>query len=353
VASLLNPGRPAGAPGIPIQFTGSVTKKGDGRWKIGDTPVAVAPETPGSDAGSVGATLAMTGLSAESIRILAHQPIVEFEDTLQAISPGLWTIDGHHVGVGDDADVFGDPQIGMLVECRALKLDDGSLLAIELRVGPPAPPTKKSGTIIQIQPEAGDAATWSVLLDQSEPDAYPYVAFVHVNGNTWVDQTRVVAETGQWFRLRGAATGANSYQADLLQVEHGAQAGNAMAITASKPLGFYAVPWSSPTTVAARLNNVEHSMVAFTGAGAAHTIWETDNRLYAAHQGPTGTWSTPEEIACGFAPYMIADGNGTLHVAFVNSFIGNFETYYVVWRGGNGRYRSICRTPTVTQRAPS
>ena len=94
------------------------------------------------------------------------------------------------------------------------------------------------------------------------------------------------------------------------------------------------MPWSTPTTVASTLDNAEHSMVAFTGDGAAHVIWETDNRLFAAHQSPTGTWSAPEEIAYGFAPYMIADGNGTLHVAFVNSFMGNFETYYVVRRAG-------------------
>jgi hypothetical protein len=339
-ASLIQIDRPAGAPGVPIQFTGSVTKKGEGFWKVGDLPVAVAPETAISDTVGldsnvwVGAIITETGLRAEWIRDLSQQPTVEFEGTLQEIGPGYWIIDGHQVTIGANTDIVGDPQIGMFVECRAFSSDAGTLIAIELRVGPPSPPTKKTGTIIEIQPEAGDAATWRVLFDQTEPGAYPSVDFVHVDENTWVDQTRAVAEAGQWFRLRGAPTGPNSYQADLLQVEHGAQTVGAARSGKSALQNASAAPWSAPTTIAGTLDNAEHSMVAITGDGASHAIWETDNRLYSAHQGPAGAWSAPEEVAYGFAPYMIAENNGTLHVAFVNSFMGNFETYYVVRRGG-------------------
>ena len=339
-AYLIQIDRPAGAPGIPIQFTSSVTKKGDGFWKIGDALVAVAPETVISDTvdiGSnvwVGATMIESELRADWIRDLSHQPLVEFEGALQEIGPDYWIIDGHRVVIADATEIVGDPQTGMFVECRALSDDDGTLTAIELRVGPASPPTKKTGTIIKIQPEEGDSATWTVLLEQAEPGAYPSVAFVRVDENTWVDQTRAVAEAGQWFRLRGAPTGSNTYQADLLQVEHGAQMAGATAARGSTPHGAGATPWSAPASVGNTLDNAEHSMVTITGDGASHAIWETDNRLYSAHQDPSGTWSAPEEVAYGFAPYMITDSNGTLHVAFVNSFMGNFETYYVVRRGG-------------------
>ena len=339
-ANLVLVDRPAGAPGVPIQFTGNVTKQGDGWWKVGTTPVAVTPETPGSKAahlGSsvwVGAVMTETGLRAEWLRVLPDQQIVEFEGTLQEIGPGYWIVDGQRVVLVESASIIGDPQVGMFVECRALKSDDGTLIALSLQVGPPSPPTKKTGTIIEMRPEAGDAATWSVLFDQLEPGAYPTVEFVHVDANTWVDQTRAVAEAGQWFRLRGTPTGSDSYQADLLRVEHGAQTAGVAPIGGSTPHVISAAPWSAPTTVASTLGNAEDSMVVFTGDGAAHAIWETDNRLYAAHQDPSGTWNAPEEVAYGFAPYMLAESNGTLHVACVNSFMGNFETYYVVRRGG-------------------
>jgi hypothetical protein len=339
-AYLIQIDRPAGAPGVPIQFTGSVMKKGDGWWKIGETPVAVTLDTRISDAayiGSnvwVGATMDVAGLRAEWIRVLPLQQIVEFEGILREIGAGYWIIDDHQIAIMQDTIVIGEPQVGMFVECRALKHDDGTLMALELHVGPPSLPAKRTGTIIQIQREAGGAATWRVLLEQAEPGEYPAVASVHVDGNTWVDQTRAVAEAGQWFRLRGAPTGPNSYQADLLQVEHGAQTAGTSRNGESTPRDAGAAPWSTPTIVANRLDNAEHSMLAFTGDGAAHAIWETDNRIYSTHQGLDGMWSAPEEVAYGFAPYMIAERNGTLHVAFVNSFMGNFESYYVVRRAG-------------------
>ena len=337
-ASLIQVDRPAGAPGIPIQFTSSVTKKGTGFWRIGDALVTVGADTVISgavDVGSnvwVGATMIGSELRAEWIRDLSHQPIVEFEGTLKEIGLGYWIIDSHRVELTIGTIITGDVQTGMLVECRALKSDDGSLIALALHVGSPSPPTKKTGTIIQIQPEAGDTATWRVVLDQAEPGAFPAVALVHVDGNTWVDQTRAVAEDGQWFRLRGAPTGSDSYQADLLQVEHGKQSAGTRAATGSMPYATGATPWRAPATVDSVQNNAEHPMIAFTVDGTAHVIWDTDNRLYASHQTPIGSWSVPEEVAYGFAPYMIADGNGSLHVAFVNSFMGNFETYYVTWR---------------------
>ncbi len=338
-ANLIQIDRPAGAPGVPIQFTGSVTKEGGVFWRISDLPIAVAPETDIADTVGldsnvwVGAIMTETGLRAEWIRDLSHDQMVEFEGELQGIGPGYWSIDSHQVVVGDNVDIVGAPQIGMFAECRALKSDDGTLVAINLRVGPPTPTTRKTGTLIQIQPEAGNAATWSVLLDQAEPGANLTETFLSVDENTWVDQTRAVAEAGQWFRLRGVPTGPNSYQADLLQVEHGAQTvGAARSGTSLQDAG--AAPWSAPTPVASMLDNVGHSMVTITGDGASHAIWETDNRLYSAHQDPSGTWSAPEEVAYGFAPHIIAETDGTLHVAFVNSFMGNFETYYVVRRSG-------------------
>jgi hypothetical protein len=338
-ANLIQIERPAGATAIPIQLTGSVTKQGDGWWRVGATVLWVTPETTGSaDAGlgsnvSVGAVLTETGLRAEWMRVLPDQVIVEFSGTLQDTGPGYWIVDGHRVEVSDTTTIDGVPEPGMFVESRAFKSDDGRLIALDLKVGPPSPSTRKTGTIIEMRSEGQDAAMWTVLLDQSENGA-PAVSFVHVDKNTWVDQTRAIAEAGQWFRLRGAPTGPDSYQADLLRVEHGAQTVGTAAIGGSMPHGASAAPWSAPTTVISTPASTEGAMIAYTGDGAAHAIWETDDRLYAAHQDASGTWSTPEEVAYGFAPYMIADDQGTLHVAFVNSFMNNFETYYVVRRDG-------------------
>ncbi len=342
LASLIEVDRPAGAPGFPVQFAGTVTKAGkeDGFWKVGDLPVAVAPETAISDTVGldsrvwIGAIVTESGLLAEWIRDLTNHKTVEFEGTLLEFGQDHWLIDDHQVEIGANTAIAGEPQAGMSVECRAVLSDDGTLTALELLVSPPSQSTRKTGSIIGIDSAAAISATWTVLIEQGEPGAEFFTATVQVDENTWVDQTRAVAQVDQWVRLRGTPTGPNSYHADLLQVEHGAQTAGASALAPSTPRDAGAAPWRTPATVASTLDSAEHSTIAFTRDGAAHAIWETNNRLFAAHQSPTGTWSAPEEVAYGFAPHMIAEDNGTLHVAFVNSFMGNFETYYVVRRNG-------------------
>jgi hypothetical protein len=341
-ASLIQVERPAGAPGLSMQFTGTVSKQGEGWWRIGDMPVAITDETelpdvvPVGATARVGATVIENGLRAEWIRVLPDQQVVEFEGAVQAIKSDSWVIDGHVVQVTDRTEIVGEQRTGMFAECRALKHDDGTLVALDLQVSAPSAPTSTAGAIIEIGAGTAGAATWSVLLEQTDPGGHPRLARVHVDGNTWVDQSRAVAGPGQWFRLRGVATGADAFQADLLRIEHGPQAvGAAVADpTGATPSAVAASPWGAPATVAGDLDNAEHAAMAFTRDGAAHAIWETNNRLYAAHQGLNGSWSLQEEVAYGFAPHMLADANGHLHVAFVNSFMGNFETYYVTWREG-------------------
>lgn len=51
------------------------------------------------------------------------------------------------------------------------------------------------------------------------PWAEPTLGTVRVNANTYVDESRAVAQIGQWADIRGVNLGGAEYQADLIRLE--------------------------------------------------------------------------------------------------------------------------------------
>ncbi len=339
--------RPAGSLGPQVQFVGRLAKVGAAPpawWVVDDTPIEVTASTvisgtPAVDVMvGVGATMTPNGLRADWIRVLADTPVVEFRGTLTAIAADYRIIDGRRVNVTPATEIFGDEQVGRTVECRAMRLADGTLEAIYIRVLLAESDAYLTGSIVAMASGAETSAAWDVVLDASDPIGNPRIIRVNVDLNTWVDQSRSVAEVGRWVEVRATPLQTNVYQANLVRVARTAPRPASAAGNAQHSAATSAMPWGAPSTIALDQPNAGHPVLAFTSDGRGHAVWEADGRLYYAGRSSAGAWSSPQFIAYGFAPHMVADQSDTLHVAYVNLFMGNYEIYYIARRSGSSAW---------------
>jgi len=336
--------RPAGSPGPQVQFVGKLIKMGAALpawWVVDDTPVEVTASTVISGTPAVdvmlwvGATMTPNGLRAGWIRVLADAPTVEFRGTLTAIAADYRIIDGRRVNVTAATEILGDEQVGRTVECRAMHLADGTLEAIYIRVLLAEPDAHLTGSIVAMAAGAGTSATWDVVLDPSDPIGNPRIIHLNVDLNTWIDQSRSVAEVGRWVEVRATPVQTNVYQANLVRVARTAPRPASAAGATQHTAATSALPWGAPTTIARDQPNAGHPVIVFTSDGIGHAVWDADGRLYYASRSSAGAWSSPQFIAYGFAPHMVADRSNVLHVTYVNLFMGNYEIYYIARRGGS------------------
>ena len=339
-ALLIEVDRPAGGRGPQIKFVGKVTKIGEedqdhsAWWSVDDTPVQVTAATRISGTITVdtivwvGAVMYPNGLRAEWIRALASTTTYEFRGALQEIGVGYRLIDCRRVTVTPETEIIGDEEVGAMVECRAL-YGGGVLLATLIRVLPPAEDTRIAGSIVAMTDGPDGASAWDVVVDPTDPVGVPWVARVNVDRNTWVDQSAAVVERGRWVEVRGTAVRPDVCQAGMVRVTRGAPRSTLQAMNAQQATQVSAMPWSDPTTIVPSQSDAEYPMLAYTADHTTHAVWESNNRLYYSSQSAGGVWGAPLLIAYGFAPHMVADSDGTLHVAFVNLFMGNYETYHI------------------------
>jgi len=341
-ALLIEVDRPAGATGPQVQFVGKLIKMGGGLpawWLVDNTPVAVTTSTQitGTPAVNamlwVGATMYPTGLRAEWIVVFASTRVFEFRGKLTARGQNYRIIEGRRVTVTANTEIIGTETIGGLVECRALD-DAGQLVATRIRALPETVEARLAGSIVAMHNEADGSAAWDVVVDPDEPTGMPWVARVRVDGNTWVDQSAAVAALDRWVEVRGTALQPQIYQADRVRVERARPRSSGAATIAAQTASASVQPWSAPITIIPGQNNAEHLTLAFTADRIMHAVWEAEGKLYHAHRLPNGTWKAAQHIAYGFAPCAVADGN-TLHVAYVAPFMGNHETYHLVYAGGS------------------
>ena len=344
-AYLIQTERPAGAPGLPFEFVGKLEKIGDSHWLIDNTPVEVTSNTVISGVAQinawvwVGAAIYPSGLRAERIQVLlqpsesgAVVKLVEIKGIIRLMAADQWVIGGHAITITPDTEINGTPHIGDMTECRAVQVGNDVPTATTIRVLGHYQDVTLAGSLAAIATSSAGGQLWDILVNS--PWENPQTVQVQVNGNTWVDQSRAVVQTGQWIEMRGAPAGVDSYQADYVRVVQGAPATTGSTLPpamreAGRPTQTFTTPWGSPTTVAAGLTSGSSPTLTFTPNKVAHAVWEAGGRLFYASKNPGAAWSAPALIDYGFAPYLIADTQGVLHLVYVNQFGGNFETYYI------------------------
>jgi hypothetical protein len=339
-AQFIHVERPAGAPGIRIQFTGTITKQGNRYWSVGDTPIEVTEETRRSGVPVIGsfvwvsATITPIVLRAEWIVVLEQHTAFEFRGMVTEVGHDYVIIDEQRLKIDPLTETYGKIAVNALVECRAVEDENGDLIATYLReLSQTADGERITGSIVSITPLGEGVEEWLVLHDgPSRMASAPVMTLVTVDGDTLLDESRAVAAKHQWIAVRGIPTGQGIYQAKVIRVERGAQASGAASLSSS--LAASSTPWGAPTSIAERLDSAERPTLAFTQNGVAHAVWETNFRLQYAWRAPGGTWSAPQPIAYGFSPHMLVDDRGALHVAFVNLFEGDYDIYYITMQGG-------------------
>jgi hypothetical protein len=74
------------------------------------------------------------GLVADKIRTIATRPLAELEGDLTSLSDSEVVVDGISVHRNEFTQIEGDPQPGQRVEVKAAHLDDGTLLAVKVKL---------------------------------------------------------------------------------------------------------------------------------------------------------------------------------------------------------------------------
>jgi len=102
----------------------------------------------------------------------------------------------------------------------------------------------------------------------------------------------------------------------------------------AQPVAAMASGWMDPVNLSQSTAD-STSPAAVVVNGRLHVVWEEDGQLYHRYQTDTG-WSATVAIGSGSEPALAADGNGQLHLVYVDVFGGNAEILYRSWKAGNG-----------------
>jgi hypothetical protein len=83
----------------------------------------------------------------------------------------------------------------------------------------PAAEASLSAMVVAISDTEDGTQRWEVVVFPKSPWAEPTLGTLRVSANTYVDESRAVAQTGQWAEVRGVNLGRDEYQADLIRLE--------------------------------------------------------------------------------------------------------------------------------------
>jgi len=228
-AEVLQVDRPAGHAGPTLQFSGLLRKKTAEYWVIEQTPVKITGTTQILGNPATGALVWVEAeqvgdtLTAVTIELIGDDPQslpAEFEGRIQAFGPEHWVVGGHQVVVGPDTEVIGEPSLDQNAEVKATIEADGTLAAQLIRVVDPFAEARLSAVVAAIAADPDGTQTWEVLVFPKEPWTDPEIGVLHVDTNTLVDESRAVAQAGQWADVRGVKLGQGEYQAEVIQLEH-------------------------------------------------------------------------------------------------------------------------------------
>ena len=226
-AELIFVERPAGQPGY-FQLTNTLKKKSQDWLVVGDTAVQVNQETRIIGSPEVGNLVSVSaeqrGIDALAltVEVIATDPAavpIEFEGTIEEIGQPFWRIAGQQVKVDDRTKVIGERVVGRHAEVVAGTGADGWLRADIIRILDQPAEVTVGALVAAIIPQEGGTQLWDTIVFAPEEGTYPKPGLVYVHNNTLVDESRAIAQPGQWAEVTGLAIGPDTYQADLIRVE--------------------------------------------------------------------------------------------------------------------------------------
>ncbi|MCU0504025.1 MAG: DUF5666 domain-containing protein [Anaerolineae bacterium] len=163
-----------------IRIKGSIVDKptdpnGIGDWTIAGLTITVTDETKISDRGGlldignwaeVYALRDGAKLTAVRVRGIEIQPDIEIFGAIEAFSATSWTLSGINLAVKSATLIQGQPNIGLLAHAVASLQEDGSLLALRLKVainqpGGPRNPVAFMGEVEKL-PDHGLIGEWTI-----------------------------------------------------------------------------------------------------------------------------------------------------------------------------------------------
>ncbi len=229
LAELVMVERPAGPQGILWPFSGLLTKQAGELWVIDQTLVRVTPDTIISGVPRPGWLVWVIAeqppdaleLRAIIIEAIAGDPSevpVEFEGILEAVEPE-WRVAGQTFRLSPDVVIIGEPVIGQQVEVRATVQPDGSLVAHLIRAVDTSADARLSALVAGIAREPNGEQVWDLIVFPPSAYAEPVIGTARVSANTLVDESRAVAQTGQWVEVQGITIGPDQYQADVMRLD--------------------------------------------------------------------------------------------------------------------------------------
>ena len=214
--------------GPTIQLSGMLRKKTSTWWMVEQTLIEITPDTVISGQPQIGVLVRVVATQqGEILRALAAEvlasdpktPLVEFEGAIMSIADDKWQVDDREILIDAYTNIVGEPGIGKIAEVQASQLSDGRLLARAIRIVNPADEASLNALVADIVPETSDTERWDVIVFPESPWVDPTSASLHVNLNTYVDESRTTAQTGVWAEMRGAPLRAQEYQADVIRLE--------------------------------------------------------------------------------------------------------------------------------------
>lgn len=92
--------------------------------------------------------------------------------------------------------------------------------------------------------------------------------------------------------------------------------------------------WVGPLSVVSQVNPSGPPTLLLSADRAAHLVYESDGNIYYVTRADGKAWGAPRKLAKGLAPTAIFDAFGNLHVAYVNTFLGNSDIFHLMLKRG-------------------
>ncbi len=138
-----------------ITFSGNLARVNDHLWQVAKVDVIFPPNIEGQARDLANRYVEIHGVLQSSGSVLVEQlqlRQLDFSGTLQEISGSEWTISRVPVKIDDQTLIRGDTSLGSTLQVKAIRREDGSLMAIEVE-GP------HSDKIDQQRPAPTETAT--------------------------------------------------------------------------------------------------------------------------------------------------------------------------------------------------